>query len=210
IATRISIRRVAEIGRARTGEQAGAVARRHGLRRLDSQYFPLIGATIGLFRISDGRSFEAVSREFSADASVYAVQRNLRYFLQEQKTAPAEGDQAQYALAKLRLPEAHRLAHGAGIRLAVIDSGIDAKHRELAGSIIDSFDALASSEGPHVHGTGIAGAIAAHARLMGSAPAVELVAIRAFSGAAGGAQSNSYVILKALDYAARRNARIIN
>ena len=108
------------------------------------------------------------------------------------------------------MPEAHKLAHGTGIRVAVINSGIDTKHRELAGSIVDSFDALASSEGPHVHGTGIAGAIAAHARLMGSAPAAELVAIRAFSGTANGAQSNSWVILKALDYAARRNARIIN
>src|SRR6185312_4028867 len=34
--------------------------------------------------------------------------------------------------------------------------------------------------------------------------------IRAFSGSANGAQSNSWVILKALDYAARLNARIIN
>lgn len=201
---------VAEIDSALSDEQADALARRHGMRRIVSQDFPLIGATIGLFRISDGRSFETVRREFAADGSVRSAQPNFRFFLQQQKTTPAEGDQAQYALAKLRLPEAHKLAHGTGIRVAVIDSGIDTKHRELAGSIVDSFDALASSEGPHVHGTGIAGAIAAHARLMGSAPAAELVAIRAFSGTANGAQSNSWVILKALDYAARRNARIIN
>jgi subtilisin family serine protease len=191
-------------------EQADALARSHGLRRLESQNFPLIGATVGLFRISDGRSYETVSREFSTDSNVHSVQRNFRYFLQDQKTVPAEGDPAQYALTKLRLPEAHRLAHGLGVRLAVIDSGIDAKHRELAGSVIDSFDALAIKEGPHVHGTGIAGAIVAHARLMGSAPAAQLVAIRAFGGAANGAQSNSYAILKSLDYAARQNARIIN
>jgi hypothetical protein len=201
---------VAEIDSALSDEQADALARRHGMRRIVSQDFPLIGATIGLFRISDGRSFETVRREFAADGSVRSAQPNFRFFLQQQKATPAEGDQAQYALAKLRLPEAHKLAHGTGIRVAVIDSGIDTKHRELAGSIVDSFDALASSEGPHVHGTGIAGAIAAHARLMGSAPAAELVAIRAFSGTANGAQSNSWVILKALDYAARRNARIIN
>jgi subtilisin family serine protease len=201
---------VAEIDSALSDEQADALARRHGMRRIVSQNFPLIGATIGLFRISDGRSFETVRREFAADGSVRSAQPNFRFFLQQQKTTPAEGDQAQYALAKLRLPEAHKLAHGTGIRVAVIDSGIDTKHRELAGSIVDSFDALASSEGPHIHGTGIAGAIAAHARLMGSAPAAELVAIRAFSGTANGAQSNSWVILKALDYAARRNARIIN
>jgi subtilisin family serine protease len=53
----------------------------------------------------------------------------------------------------------------------VIDSGIDARHPELANTVSDSFDVLGSKEGPHVHGTGIAGAIAAHARLMGSAPA---------------------------------------
>jgi len=201
---------IAEIDSALTDEQADALARRHGLRRIESQNFPLVGATIGLFRVSDGRSFEAARRGFAADGSVRSVQPNFRFFLQQQKAVPAEGDQAQYALAKLRLPEAHKLAHGTGIRIAVIDSGIDAKHHELAGSIVDSFDALASGEGPHVHGTGIAGAIAAHARLMGSAPAAQIVAIRAFSGSANGAQSNSWVILKALDYAARLNARIIN
>jgi len=201
---------IAEIDSALTDGQADTLARRHGLRRIESQNFPLIGATVGLFRISDGRSFETVRREFAADGSVRSVQPNFRFFLQQQKATPAEGDQAQYALAKLRLPEAHKLAHGTGIRVAVIDSGIDAKHHELAGSIVDSFDLLASSEGPHVHGTGIAGAIAAHARLMGSAPAAQLVAIRAFSGTANSAQSNSWVILKALDYAARQNARIIN
>jgi subtilisin family serine protease len=92
----------------------------------------------------------------------------------------------------------------------VIDSGIDARHPELANSIVESFDALGSSEGPHVHGTGIAGAIVAHAKLTGSAPAAQILAIRAFGAGANGAQSNSYVILKALDYAVSHDARIIN
>ena len=92
----------------------------------------------------------------------------------------------------------------------MINSGIDIKHPELAGSIVASFDALGSKEGPHFHGTGIAGVIVAHARLMGSAPAARLLAIRAFSGAPGGAESTSYVILKALDYAAAHGAQIVN
>ena len=161
------------------------------MRRIESQNFPLIGATIGLFRIADGRSFEAASREFSADSSVRSVQPNFRFFLQQQKTVPAEGDRHNMRWPNCGCRRRTSSPMGLGIRVAVIDSGIDAKHRELAGSIVDSFDALASSEGPHVHGTGIAGAIVAHARLMGSAPAAQLVAIRAFSGAANGAQSNS-------------------
>jgi subtilisin family serine protease len=92
----------------------------------------------------------------------------------------------------------------------VIDSGIDVKHPELAGSIAASFDALGSKEGPHVHGTGIAGAIVAHARLMGSAPAAKILAIRAFGVAQNGAESSTFVILKGLDYAASHGAQIIN
>ena len=47
----------------------------------------------------------------------------------------------------------------------------------------------------------------AHARLMGSAPAAKILAIRAFGMAAKGAESSSFVVLKALDYAAARMAR---
>ncbi len=77
-------------------------------------------------------------------------------------------------------------------------------------AVADSFDALGSKEGPHVHGTGIAGAIVAHARLMGSAPQARIFGIRAFGAAPNGAQSTSFVILKALNYAAEHGAQIIN
>ena len=108
------------------------------------------------------------------------------------------------------MPEAHTLAHGANVTVAVIDSGIDVRHPELANSIADSFDALGSKEGPHVHGTGVAGAIVAHARLMGSAPAARILAIRAFGTAPNGAESTTFVVLKGLDYAAAHGAQIIN
>jgi subtilisin family serine protease len=179
-----------------TEAQADEIARRHGLRRVESQNFPLIGATIGLFRITDRRSVDVVRREFAAEASVHSVQPNYRYVLQEQKAALSEKDSVQYALEKLHLPEAHALAHGANIRIAVIDSAIDIRHPELANSIVESFDAL--------------GAIVAHARLTGSAPAAQILAIRAFGAGTGGAQSNSYVILKALNYAVVKGAQVVN
>jgi hypothetical protein len=201
---------VAEIDGSLSDAQADALARRHGLVRLQSQNFPLIGTTIGLFRVTDGRATGTASREFGTDVSVRSVQPNFRYLLQEQQAALTEGDPAQYAVAKLRLPEAHTLARGVNVTVAVIDSGIDIRHPELANAIADSFDALDSKEGPHVHGTGIAGAIVAHARLMGSAPAARILAIRAFGVAPNGAESNSFVIIKALDYAASHGAQIVN
>jgi len=200
---------VAEIDGSLSDAQADELARRHRLERIGSQNFPLIGATIGLFRIVDRRTVETVGRELAADGA-RSVQANFRYVLQDQQAASTEGDPAQYALLKLRLPQAHTLAHGANVTIAVIDSGIDIRHPELANAIAGSFDALGSKEGPHVHGTGIAGAIVSHARLMGSAPAARILAIRAFGVAPGGAESTSFVILKGLDYAAANGAQIVN
>jgi len=202
---------VAEIVGSLSDTQAEEWARSHRLARIGSQTFPLIGGgTIGLFRITDRRTVETVSRELSADASVRSVQANFRYRAQDQRAASTEGDPAQYALVKLRLPEAHVLARGANVTIAVIDSGIDLRHPEFANSIAASYDALGSKEGPHIHGTGIAGAIVAHARLMGSAPAARILAIRAFGAASNGAESTSYVVLKSLDYAAAHGAQIVN
>jgi hypothetical protein len=201
---------VAEIDGSLSDAQADELARRHGLARLQSQNFPLVGATIGLFRVTDRRSTETARRDFATDASVHSVQPNFRYLLQDQQAALTEGDPAQYANVKLRLPQAHTLAHGANVTIAVIDSGIDVKHPELLNSIADTFDALGSKEGPHLHGTGVAGAIVSHARLMGGAPQARILAIRAFGAAPSGAESTSYIILRALDYAAKHGAQIIN
>ncbi|HEY5607558.1 MAG TPA: S8 family serine peptidase [Alphaproteobacteria bacterium] len=123
---------------------------------------------------------------------------------------PAAGDPAQYALAKLRLTEAHTLANGDKVLVAVIDSGIDLGHPELQGVVAGSFDALGKAEKPHRHGTAIAGAIAAHARLMGAAPAARLLAIRAFSSTGIDAEATTTAILKGIEYASAQNARVIN
>ena len=201
---------VAEIDGALSTAEADELARRHGLERISSQSFPLLGGTIGLFRIVDRRPVDTVRRELAADGSVRSVQLNFRYFLQQQKKPAIEGDAAQYAVAQLRLPQAHALVRGMNVTIAVINSGVDVKHPELANSVADSFDALGSKEGPHTHGTGIAGAIVAHAKLMGSAPEARLIAIRAFGAGSKGAESTSYVILRGLDYAAEHGAQIIN
>ncbi|MCP3373152.1 peptidase, partial [Bradyrhizobium cajani] len=64
---------VAEIDGALSPTEADELARRHGLTRVASENFPLIGATFGLFRITDGRPSETVRREFAADGSVRSV-----------------------------------------------------------------------------------------------------------------------------------------
>jgi subtilisin family serine protease len=123
---------------------------------------------------------------------------------------PQAGDPAQYALAKLRISEAHNLANGDKILVAVIDSGVDLGHPELKGAVAGSFDALGKAEKPHSHGTAIAGAIAAHARLMGAAPAARILAIRSFGASGAASEATTMAILKGLKYATDQKARVIN
>jgi subtilisin family serine protease len=211
IATRaITNEIVAEIDGTLSEAQADALARRHGLRRIESRNFELIGATIGLFRIIGRKTLEATSQEFAGDGSVRSVQPNFRYALQDQNAGVSEGDPAQYPRVKLRLPQAHSLADGVNVTIAVIDSGVDLKHPEFAGVTITPFDVLDSNDGPNAHGTGVAGAIVSHVRLMGSAPRAHILAIRAFGTSGKGPQSTSYVLLKGLDLAAGHGAQIVN
>ncbi|MES1155091.1 MAG: S8 family serine peptidase, partial [Pseudorhodoplanes sp.] len=121
-----------------------------------------------------------------------------------------EGDPAQYTLGKLRLPLAHGLSKGDRVLVAVIDSGVDTTHPEFAGVIADTFDVLDPAEPPHAHGTAIAGAIAAHSRLMGVAPAAKILAIRAFGESRGGGEGTTFNIIKSVDWAMTKGAQIIN
>ena len=200
-----------------TSERARAlIVDRLNLTLLKSQTFALSGQTIGRYRIDGGRSavqtLNLVARDFPG---VTAAQVNFVYVgAQAQQPArqdPPAGDaSAQYVVRKLHLTEAHRINRGDDVLVAVIDSRIDKNHPDLAGTIADEFDAVGSPAQPHAHGTAIAGAIAANSKLVGVAPKVRLLAVRAFSGAGESAQSTTFNVLKGIDWAAAKNARIIN
>jgi len=92
----------------------------------------------------------------------------------------------------------------------VIDSEIDAKHPDLGTTIVKSFDALGGEAKLHQHGTAIAGAIAAHGKLLGIAPGAKLLAVRAFDDTPGEAKGTSFAIYKGLQWAADNGARVVN
>ncbi len=197
---------------------ADALARRFSLQRLQSLYLASTNSTIFRWVIPGSRSVPEVIRQLEANG----IKSSPNYFYALSQTEPAtastvsapadkpEGDPAQYALGKLRLPLAHGLSKGDRILVAVIDSGVDTTHPEFAGVIADTFDALNSAEPPHAHGTAIAGAIAAHSRLMGVAPSAKILAIRAFGDSTGSAEGTTFNIIKSIDWAIGKNAQVIN
>jgi filamentous hemagglutinin family protein len=165
-------------------------------------------------RMGAGQTLASTLQALAARRFVVAAQANYVYALAQDPAArtsgDVQGDAGQYVIQKLQLAETHRIAKGTNISIAVIDSEIDGTHPDLDGGIASRFDATGSEERPHAHGTGMAGAIASHRRLVGIAPAAQLFAIRAFSSKAASAESTTFNILKGLDWASTNGVRIIN
>jgi len=86
----------------------------------------------------------------------------------------------------LRLEEAHEFATGAGVKIAIIDTGVEASHPRLAGRVKATGDYVVTAEKGTTdcdgHGTEVAGVAAASrdpdTGFVGAAPDAEVLAIR--------------------------------
>jgi subtilisin family serine protease len=192
--------------------QLNAIAQRHDMTRLETFTMRLTGRRLHLWSIDGNTSVEDMIRNVCAERLVAGLQPEYRYiFAQDsagQASEPVNND--QYAPEKLNLTEAHRLARGNRVLVAVIDSEVDASHPDIAGAVVENFDSSADDEQPHSHGTGMAGAIVAHKTMLGTAPNVRLLTVRAFSTRAKYVVGTTFTILKGLDWAAEKGARIVN
>lgn len=171
----------------------------------------LIGRRLVVFTIPDDRATQDVRDAVSGDPRTLATQFNYIYRLSgDALTGPAG---AQYALTTMHLLPAQQIVRGDGVTIAVIDSGVDVGHAELAGAIKGKFDAagrgllLADK-----HGTAIAGIIGARGELRGVAPASSLLAVRAFwqEAADQPLTSSSEVIARAVNWSVDAGAQILN
>ncbi len=189
------------------------LARRYSLTQLESQSFPLIRGTLYRWRIGGRRTVGDAIGALEDERIVASVQPNYVFMLQDEvaRISPdARGDPAQYVLGKLQIEQAHQIATGKNILVAVIDSKIDENIPDIDGAVVKDFDALGGDEKPDNHGTAMAGAIAAHAKLLGIAPAARLLAARAFANTPGAATGTSFAIYKSLQWAADNAARVVN
>jgi subtilisin family serine protease len=175
-----------------------------------------------LFRIPPGTTREALIEKLGGDKRVVIVQP-LNEF---ESATTAETPNVQDPYAKLQanvraldVVEAHRLSRGAGIRVAVIDTGVDTRHPDLAGRIQitrNFIDDDATTFRADRHGTQVAGLIAAAANngigIVGVAPDVTLLAYKACwqASASSAGRCNSFTLAQALADALTAKAQVIN
>jgi hypothetical protein len=122
-------------------------------------------------------------------------------------------DRIDWGVDRIQAPEVWDVTAGGGVRVAVIDTGIDYRHPEFAGRYIGGYDTANNDDDPfddHGHGTHVAGIILANANgsgTVGAANTASLIAIKALSADGSGYTSD---VIAAVDWAMTLNAQVIN
>lgn len=123
----------------------------------------------------------------------------------------------QWQLDALKIDQAHRIARGSGVTVAVVDSGVDATHRDLSGQILSgtamgaarggSNDGHGDTDG---HGTEMAGDIAAKGggrdHALGIAPGAKILPVKVTTGGTGDPAD----IAAGVRWATKHGATVIN
>jgi subtilisin family serine protease len=206
-------------------QQARRVAAAYSLRQVASWPIKALSMHCVVYEITDGRPVAEVLAALSRDTRVVLAQP-----LQEFHTlsdSPAAGTpyndplyDLQTNLLALGIARAHERAQGAGVRVALIDTGVDAAHPDLSGRIVRTHSYL-GTRAPAAsllrHGTAMAGLIAAvannHIGIVGIAPQAQLEVFEAcwqLRPDSDAAACNTFTLAQALAAALASGAPLIN
>ncbi len=163
-----------------------------------------------LVRVAPGEEATAMAR-LARDPAVAFVERNRLLPPAEMPDDPVVG----YHVTTVGLPEAWDLAHGdPSITIAILDSGIDATHPDLAGQLVPGWnfwDDDADTHDVFGHGTEVAGVASATTDngtgVAGAAWGCTLMPVRVTNI---DGYASLFSILKAVTWAVDNGARVIN
>jgi subtilisin len=118
-----------------------------------------------------------------------------------------------WGVERVGAPRAWPVSRGRGVRVAVIDTGVNANHPDLKEAVrggVNVIDPGAPPADDNGHGTHVAGIIGARDNqvgVVGVAPEAELYAVKAFDGHGSGAISN---IISGLQWCLDNGMRVVN
>lgn len=212
-----------------SGQTATAVAARHGAVVADSIAGPPVRY---LLQTADGRTADQLLADLAADPAVGTANPNGPIGNPEivnasgriygwAAAAPTEAT-SQYAVDLLGLPAAHRISTGAGITVAVVDTGVQlapTPNPVLAGALVRGIDLVDGDgvpddartgavdpvtglvDGMAGHGTHVAGIV--HL----AAPDAKIMPVRVLDSTGSGTMWN---VAKGMTWAADHGATVIN
>ena len=153
----------------------------------------------------------AVARALS-DPTVLAI--SLAEEVHAEATGPDPLRGQQWALDRLQADQVWALQNATGVTVAVVDSGVDAGHPDLAGVVLPGTDLVTAGNGqsdPYGHGTHVAGVIAAvrgnALGIAGLAPGARILPVRVLDAAGNGSDAD---LANGIVWAVDHGARVIN
>ena len=203
-----------ELARSARQHLARRIARQYGLTLVDDWAMPMIGVDCFVMVVPQGCSTKAAAEQVSHDVDVDWAEAAQLYSTR----GAAHNDPlyaAEPAAGQWHLADLHRIADGRGTVVAVVDSGIDARHPDLAGQVAVNRNFVSGQ--PLVaeqHGTAVAGIIAAKADnrvgIAGVAPGARLLGLRACWQRGSSATCDTLSLAKALYFAVENHPDVIN
>ena len=180
---------------------------------------PSIGVDCLVYKIPDQLPMDQVIARLRSDKRVGLVQENQVF----EGIQSGESDifaAISYAAKLTHVANAHRITTGKGIKIAVVDTGVEKEHPDLKGQIGQTANFVEGGDRSFArdkHGTAVTGVIAARANdgigIYGIAPEADISVLKAcwYQGQDDAkAQCSSWSLAKALDSAITSGARIIN
>lgn len=208
-----------QMGESARKRVASRIARQHGLTLTDNWPMPMIGVDCFVMIVPQGRSTNEAASEVSHDPDVDWAQPVTLYGTRGSAAAyPNDPLFAAEPAARLwHLADLHRISTGRGVRVAVVDSGIEASHPDLSGQLALNRNFVSGQDlVVEEHGTGVAGIIAAKANngigIAGIAPGARLLGLRACWQVKGGSSTvcDTLSLAKAIYFAVENHADVIN
>ncbi|HMK85369.1 MAG TPA: S8 family serine peptidase [Steroidobacteraceae bacterium] len=195
-----------------------AVEAQYGLSEVSSWPIEPLHMHCAMLKIPDGADRQALLETLSHDPRIRLAQP-----LQSFATRTAYNDpyvELQRGFQQMNVGDAHPWSRGEGVRVAIIDTGVDTEHPDLAANIaaaenfVDSDTLKFRSDR---HGTEVAGVIAAvannHQGIVGVAPGARLLVFKAcwqLRLDADAALCNSFTLARALVAALNAKAQVVN
>jgi subtilisin family serine protease len=186
-----------------------------------------------IYQTAPGADVRQVLRRLGADPQVSVAQPVQRFRVLAAPPSPLPSGQTpnksgyndpyadlQRDVAELSLSAVHRVATGKGVKVGIVDTGLEVDHPDLRGRIAGIANYVESGERSFtsdVHGTAVAGILAAAANnqvgIVGVAPEALLYAFKACwqePPASRQAVCDSYTLARAVDAALGQGVQVLN
>ena len=152
----------------------------------------------------------ALSHDPTIAQVAYSYKRHALTLPNDPQWAAAQSDY----LAPLRLDRAWDISKGSGVTVAVVDTGADLNHPDLAGQLVTGrnvMDPFSAPQDDNGHGTMTAGIVAARTNngrgVVGVAPSAKVMPIKVLDSNGSGSDAD---IAVGIDWARTHGAKVIN